>query len=133
MNTILLDTVGLVAIWDEHDQWHDAAEAAMKILSARRIRFVATPQILLECGNAVARRAYRSEVYPLRQRLMHQQNLIVPSDDEMEKAWIAYESDTAGGASIVDHISFVILRRMGIKNVFTNDRHFKAAGFNTLF
>ena len=36
-------------------------------------------------------------------------------------------------AGIVDHISFAVMRRLGIADAFTNDRHFKAAGFNTLF
>lgn len=33
----------------------------------------------------------------------------------------------------VDNVSFVVMRRLGITDAFTNDRHFKAAGFNTLF
>jgi predicted nucleic acid-binding protein len=30
-------------------------------------------------------------------------------------------------------ISFTIMRRLGITRAFTNDRHFRAAGFETLF
>ena len=41
--------------------------------------------------------------------------------------------DEADDAGIVDHVSFVVMRRLGISDAFTNDRHFKAAGFNTLF
>jgi predicted nucleic acid-binding protein len=33
----------------------------------------------------------------------------------------------------VDHVSFAIMRRMGIPKAFTNDGHFRAAGFETLF
>jgi predicted nucleic acid-binding protein len=32
-----------------------------------------------------------------------------------------------------DHISFVVMRRLGITEAFTNDVHFQAAGFTTLF
>ena len=28
MNAVFLDTVGLLALWDEGDQWHTAAETA---------------------------------------------------------------------------------------------------------
>lgn len=38
-----------------------------------------------------------------------------------------------GSAGIVDHVSFSVMRRLGITEAFTNDRHFAAAGFITLF
>lgn len=39
----------------------------------------------------------------------------------------------AAQAGIVDHVSFLVMRRLGITEAFTNDRHFSAAGFITLF
>lgn len=42
-------------------------------------------------------------------------------------------SHEAAGAGVVDHVSFAIMRRLGISDVFTSDRHFKAAGFTTPF
>lgn len=30
-------------------------------------------------------------------------------------------------------VSFAVMRRLGITEAFTNDRHFQAAGFATLF
>ena len=29
MRTVLLDTVGLLALWEKRDQWHDDARRAM--------------------------------------------------------------------------------------------------------
>jgi predicted nucleic acid-binding protein len=34
---------------------------------------------------------------------------------------------------IVDHVSFAIMRRLGISKAFTNDRPSRAAGFEVLF
>ena len=34
---------------------------------------------------------------------------------------------------IVDYVSFAVMRRLGIRQAFTNDRHFQEAGFETLF
>ena len=34
---------------------------------------------------------------------------------------------------IVDHVSFVVMRRLGLTQAFTNDAHFRAAGFEVLF
>ena len=133
MRTVFLDTVGLIALWDRTDQWRQAADAAKASLGAPGIRLVTTSQVLLECGNAAARKPYRSDVCLLRERLKRQGNLINPTDTDTEEAWRDFRQNTADGAGIVDHVSFIIMRRMGITDAFTNDRHFKAAGFNTLF
>jgi predicted nucleic acid-binding protein len=58
---------------------------------------------------------------------------VVPTGEDWEQAWSAYRRGAAGDAGIVDHVSFVVMRRMGITDVFSNDRHFRTAGFNTLF
>ena len=133
MRIVLLDTVGLTALWDESDQWNEPAGAAMKLLDNPGTRLVATSQILLECANSASRRPYRADVCDLRDRLIKKNDLIESSVADIEIAWAAYRLDRAGGASIVDHISFIVMRRLGVTDAFTNDRHFKTAGFNTLF
>jgi predicted nucleic acid-binding protein len=64
--TVFLDTVGLLAVWDESDQWHHAAQACLSKLLASRADLVTSSFVLLEGGNAVARRPYRSAVCRLR-------------------------------------------------------------------
>jgi len=39
----------------------------------------------------------------------------------------------AADAGIVDQVSFEVMRRIGVTQVYSNDRHFRAAGFETLF
>jgi uncharacterized protein len=133
MNTVFLDTVGLVALWDEADQWHTAAENAFAAIVAKRRSLVTTSFVLLECGNTAARRPYRNEVSILRAKLELRNEVILPSDDDWRNAWMAYDQNEAGQAGIVDHVSFIVMRRLGITEAFTNDRHYQAAGFVTLF
>lgn len=133
MNTVFLDTVGLIGLWDEDDQWHEPAGAAMALLDSPSVRLVTTSLVLFECGNAAARRPYRFEVCHLWEELRRQGNLIVPTGEQIDASWAGYRLDVVGGGSIVDHVSFTIMRGLGINDVFSNDRHFKAAGFNTLF
>jgi predicted nucleic acid-binding protein len=133
VNAVFLDTVGLLALWDVADQWHGAAEAAYQQVVARRLPLVTTTFVLLECGNAAARRPYRAEVDTLRRTLEQRQELIGPTDQDWTEAWAAYERGDAGQAGIVDHVSFSVMRRLGLTQAFTNDRHFQAAGFLTLF
>jgi len=133
MNTVFLDTVGLLALWEKRDQWHAVAWSAMESMQTRGVRLVTTPAILLECGNAAARTTYRGIVEQFREELKATDQLIIPSAAEEDQAWREYRSGSAGEAGIVDHLSMVVMRRLDITDVFTNDRHFKAAGFNTLF
>ncbi len=130
MRMVFLDTVGLLAVWDQSDQWQAAARAAYDEIVRERVSPVTTSFVLLECGNAAARRPYRNQVGLLRERLESRNELIVPTARDWELTWSAYER---GDAGIVDHVSFFVMRRLGITDAFTNDRHFKAAGFNTLF
>ena len=133
MNLVFLDTVGLLAVWDESDQWHAAAVAAFNHI-ARSGAFTATTTFgLLECGNAAGRRPYRLAVGRLREALDAAHALIEPTTADWTAAWQAYDRGDSGAAGIVDQVSFLVMRRLGITRAFTNDRHFTSAGFEVLF
>lgn len=131
--TVFLDTVGLLALWDESDQWHSAALTCFKPLQTGHADLGTTSFVLLECGNAAARRPYRSAVTRLWTEIGRAGRLVIPTDDDLAAAWAAYEKGEADSAGIVDHVSFAVMRRLGITKAFTNDRHFRAAGFENLF
>jgi uncharacterized protein len=130
---VFLDTVGLIAIWDEDDQWHEAAARAFDALKAVRALVVTTTYVLAECGNAAARTIFRLEVDALRESLETAGGLILPTDDDWRLAWDGYRRGQAGAAGLVDHLSFAVMRRLGLTQAFTNDRHFQAAGVRTVF
>src|SRR5258707_254079 len=113
MTPVFLDTVGLIALWDADDQWHAAADTAYGDIVSQRKTALTTTFILLECGNSAARRTFRSDVCALRQTLELRNELIVPTEDDWSKAWVAYERGEAAQAGIVDHVSFVVMRRPG--------------------
>jgi predicted nucleic acid-binding protein len=130
---VFLDTVGLIAVWDTTDQWHiPAAGAYRRLLGAGR-SILTTSYVLLECGNASARKPYRFRVNAFREALISEGLLIEPLPEDIEDAWRAYDLGGAAQAGIVDHVSFAVMRRLGLTEAFTNDRHFVAAGFQVLF
>src|SRR5438132_1025389 len=133
MRTVFLDTVGLLAVWDVADQWHAVAEAAFQTLLNARVRLVATPLVLYECGNAAARKPYRADVAAFRQELQRFGDLLEPTLAEVEQARVDFAQGVCGSGGIVDHASFAVMRRLGITEAFTNDRHFQTAGFTNLF
>lgn len=133
MSRVFLDTVGLLALWDSSDQWHAVASNAYAILLADGAELLTTSAILLECGNAAARRPYRLAVDRLKSVLEAEGLIIHPTDDDWRIAWECYRNGEAAGAGIVDHLSFAAMTRVGVARAFTNDRHFLAAGFEVLF
>jgi predicted nucleic acid-binding protein len=133
MSVVFLDTVGLLALWDKDDQWHATARTAFEALVRERRPMVTTTFVLLECGNAAARRPYRLAVDRLRKQMHDEGTLITPTAEDWDAGWQGYRNGTPTTAGIVDQVSFAVLRRIGIANVFTNDRHFRAAGFEVCF
>ena len=111
MSAVFLDTVGMLALWDEADQWHAEAQAAFQQLVAKRNFVVTTTFVLLESGNAAARRPYRGAVVEWRDIMAANQGLITPTADDWESAWQAYARGEANQAGIVDQISFAVMRR----------------------
>ncbi|MBO0700486.1 MAG: type II toxin-antitoxin system VapC family toxin [Zavarzinella sp.] len=133
MTPVFLDTVGLIALWDEDNQWHEPANTAFDRLTQQTRVLVVTTLVLYECGNATARRPYRVDVDDLREQMKAQDRLVEPTEADLTAAWTAYRAGHAGEAGIVDHVSFAVMRRLGLVEAFTNDRHFAAAGFIPLF
>ena len=128
-----MDSVGVLALWSESDQWHEMAEKAFAEITRNRDTVLTTTFVMLECGNAVAQKGFRSDANDLRERLEKSGTLIWPTETDWKLAWQNYQRGEADSAGIVDHVSFVVMRRLGIVKAFTNDRHFRAAGFETLF
>ncbi len=133
MNAAFADTVGLLALWDRSDQWHEAAERAFALLAQNKTALFTTSFVLLECANAAARRPYRGEVDHLRAEMEHGGFLIHPTQEDWHSAWEAFAQGGADRAGVVDHVSFIVMRRLGMKHAFTNDHHFGTAGFEVLF
>ena len=133
MRTVFLDSVGFLATWDTRDQWHTQAAAVFAALLHEGAVLLTTELILAECGNAASRKPYRSRVEALRRQLAGQGRIAVIDQALLDEAWRAYALAGSGGAGLVDQTSFIVMPRLGITEAFTNDKHFKAAGFTTLF
>jgi predicted nucleic acid-binding protein len=130
---VFLDAVGMIAIWNRTDQWHADAQRAYDDLIRDRAVLLTTTFVICECGNAAARWPFRRDVNDLRERLEAHRLLVWPNDDDWTDAWTAYQRGDGGQAGIVDQVSFAVMRRLGLIRVFSNDHHFRAAGFTTLF
>ena len=52
MRAAFLDTVGMLAVWDRSDQWHETASPVFAQLLGEGWGIFSTTFILAECGNA---------------------------------------------------------------------------------
>jgi predicted nucleic acid-binding protein len=133
VNGVFLDSVGILATVNKSDRWHAVAVLAYELLVESRAQPFTTTFILAEVGNAAARNPTRRKVCELFDNLNKTDCIIAPTEQDWHAAWAAYRRGEAGDAGIVDHVSFQVMARLGIRRAFTNDRHFRAAGFEPLF
>jgi predicted nucleic acid-binding protein len=133
LSDVFLDTVGLLALFNVDDQWHGAADAAYERIKRDGRNFITTSFVFLEAGNAAARTRVRPLIITVRRQMAEQGRIDFPSQRDWEHGWSLYEQNFANRAGIVDCISFAVMRRLGLTEVFSNDQHFTAAGFTTLF
>src|SRR5437588_7097150 len=106
MKPVFLDTVGLLAVWDKADQWHADAEPVFLQLVTSGRPILTTTLVMYECGNAAARRPYRTTVDDLRSWLAAKGWLVEPTASDLDTAWADYRAANVGAAGIVDHVSF---------------------------
>ena len=78
MNAVFLDSVGILALLERSDQWHESAARAWSLLGQVGRPLRTTTLILLECGNAVARKPYRRRIAEIRREFRADGMLIEP-------------------------------------------------------
>ncbi len=125
---VFVDTSFVLALINEHDQYHDQAE----VLSFKfeQSFLITTVAVLLEIGNALAK-DFRKEANEVLKLLRHSNSVEVVEIDQrlFEKALDIYEKYNEKTWGLVDCISFVVMGERGSTNVLTFDRDFTEAGF----
>jgi len=132
-NEILFDTSGFFALIDERDPVHEAAVAWIKV-QRRRIRPVSTEWVVGEtCTLLVARKRPHLVIRFLDYVESSSALLLVNPDDTLlqaAKAMIRQQAEQ--GYSVVDCISFCLMKERSIRNAFTTDSHYRRAGFSAV-
>ncbi len=131
---IFLDTAYAIALSSANDQLHPTALQLADQLITQRTRLVSTRAVLLEIGNALSKRRFRSAGIVVLRSLEADANVeIVPlSSDLFSRAFDLYceRSDKEWG--LTDCISFVVMQDRRIHSALTADEHFEQAGFQAL-
>ena len=131
---IYIDTCAFLARYLAKDQCHGPATAFWDALKARNEGLVTSNFVLDETATLLGRRTgylFASK----RLKAVYASNILQIcrpdlSDELRAIDWFAKFSDQ--GVSFTDCISFVLMTRMRIDQVFSFDRHFDSAGFKRL-
>ncbi len=134
LKSAFVDSAYFVALSVETDQWHEAAAALLRKTERENLHLVTTWPVLLEVGNSLAKRKFRSAGAALIESILSDPAFtIVPLDDELLHGGLKLFTDRADKEwSLTDCISFLVMRHHGLDEALTSDEHFEQAGFRAL-
>lgn len=122
---MFVDTSGLLAIMSAADRWHDDAVRTFRSIAHEEL--VTTNYVVVEALQLTRRRLGAVATETL--RTDHLPLLTVAWIDELTHTAALHAYRPAGGPSIVDEASFVVMRRLGIDTAFAYDDDFERQGF----
>lgn len=129
---MLVDSSALYALLDRRDANHDAAEAAFEDLLDSRDRLASHNYVVTETCALVQRRLGAEAAIDLIQRLVPMLDLIWVERDTHESATARFVASPSRSTSLVDLVSFEVMRREGMDAAFAFDRDFLSAGLRTI-
>jgi uncharacterized protein len=130
MTAVFVDTSAILALLNPLDESHGAARSVFAKLESSEARLVTSSFVLVETYALLARRlgleavvAFRREFAPL-----------------LDVVWVGSTLHESGldllldrglrDLSLVDAVSFLVMREHRIDEAFAFDRHFRAEGFS---
>jgi predicted nucleic acid-binding protein len=129
---IFIDTLGLYAVMDRHDDKHEIAAVIWHRLIAGSARLITTNYIVVETLALVqarlgfeAARRLALDVFPIFEQTIVDAGL-------HHAALEALLEQKRRKLSLVDCVSFTCMRRLHITTAFSFDPHFVEAGFTLL-
>ncbi|MFP5287708.1 MAG: type II toxin-antitoxin system VapC family toxin [Thermoanaerobaculia bacterium] len=128
---VFVDSAFLIALINHRDRFHGQARILGDAYDKAPV--LTTDAVLLEVGNALSR-GFKHEASQVIQYLLGSEEAeIVRLDPALfDRAFDLYRSYRDKEWSLVDCISFVVMREAGVTFVLTSDGHFSQAGFQIL-
>ena len=125
------DTSFFVALLLPGDEHHDRA---VELASAAHGQYVTTCWVLAELGAAMAnpvdRQVAADFIAHLRSDTSHR--VLAPTLQQFDDGYRLFNDRPDKSWSLTDCISFAVMKRRGIREALTADRHFVQAGFKAL-
>lgn len=131
---IFVDTWAWIALADQTDQYHAAAQRQHQQFRMTRQRYVTSDFVLTELINYLYTSVPAHQAQTVIEALFQQAQsgtiqLIHISSTQFDRAWqLRKKYQDKPDISFIDFTSFVVMQDLGIKDVFTGDAHFEQVG-----
>lgn len=127
--SVFVDTSAIFAGIDGDDAFHGRAVDEWTQLLGRSESLVTHSLVEVESAALLHRRLGSEALAALRDRLLPRLQVVEIDRDQRRAAMTAVCVDGHRSVSIVDRVSFDLMRALGITRAFAYDRHFSDAGF----
>ncbi len=129
---IFVDTSAFLAILNRGDRFHISAGAAWRTWLTQDAQFITSNYIVLETTALVQHRLGVDAVATLHEDMLGPLHIEWIDVDMHNLAVNVLLTHRQRQLSLVDCTSFALMRHLGIRQVFTFDRHFAEQGFTCL-
>jgi len=131
VNALFADTFYFLALLHEDDAAHPRALA---LSGTRSNPILTTLWVLTEVADALSAPNLRTNFLPLLQALRTDPacTIVPPSEELFDQGVELYAGRADKEWTLTDCISFEVMRRYGVTEALTGDRHFEQAGFAAL-
>ncbi len=131
MKQIFVDASFVIALINQRDQYHQKALALSHKIEYYPL--LITDAILLEIGNGLVR-SYKQQAIEILEYYLTADEVEVVNLSPIlfKKALGFYKTHQDKDWGIVDCLSFIVMKDLGIEQVLTFDKHFSQAGFQIL-
>jgi predicted nucleic acid-binding protein len=128
---VFVDTSFVVALVNKNDQNHRLALNLTRQFTGQRL--VTTDAILLEIGNALSRNFKRQRIETIEDFLTADDVKVIHLHPPLFRtAFELYKSRSDKLWRLIDCVSFVVMKELGITDALSADKHFEQAGFRVL-
>ena len=129
---VFLDTSALYAVFDADDSHHAAAAQAWRTLLESDASLVTSNYVLVELGALLQRRLGAAALDALATFVLPWVRVAWVDERVHEQAFAALLAAGKREQSLVDHTSFVLMRKLGVRTALAIDRHFVQQGVMTM-
>jgi predicted nucleic acid-binding protein len=129
---IFLDTSACYAILDRDDAHHEEAGKTWRRILDKEEVLITTNYVLVECFALLQNRFGLKAVRDFQENLLPLVRIHMVTVETHRAGVSALLAASRKYLSLVDCVSFEVMRTLGLRNVFAFDSHFKEQGFQTL-
>jgi len=132
---IFIDSSAFIALYLSDDDFHQPAKKLLEELKEKQIGLVTSNFVLDETYTFLRAKINKKTAIGFAEFLAENTDIIkiirITVGDE-KKAFVYFRTLNGRGVSFTDCSSFALMKRLGLKTVFTFDKDFGKAGFKII-